>query len=140
MSNGKNIQNIKVAAGKRTYFIDVKKTREGILYLNISENKRLADKSYERHHVMIFEEHIQHIVEALMTALQHFPTYKKPEPKSKMEQTKGKFENSYKPWTEEEDLKLIQLFAEGKKPKELSQIFKRNIGAINSRIDKLKLK
>jgi hypothetical protein len=56
-----------------------------------------------------------------------------------MRQTKEKFDNSYKPWTDEDDTKLTQLFCEGKKTKELSEIFKRNIGAINSRVKKLDL-
>lgn len=140
MNNEKDLASIKVAAGKRTYFIDVKETREGAKYLKISESKRLEDGSYERHRVMIFEDDINGIVEALRTALKHFPTYKTPEVKSKMKQTKEKFENAYKPWTDEEDLQLTQLFCEGKLPKELSEIFKRNVGAINSRIEKLELK
>jgi hypothetical protein len=139
MSNEKDIESVKVSAGKRTYFLDVKLTREGAKYLKISESKRLEDGNYERHGVMFFEEDINEIVEALRTVLKHFPSIKKDE-KSKMEQTKEKFENAYKPWIEEEDLKLTKLFCEGKKPKDLSEIFKRNIGAINSRIEKLDLK
>lgn len=139
MTDDKDIQSIKVAAGKRTYFIDVKQTREGATYLKISESKRLDNGEYERHRIMIFEDDINNIVEALRTVLPHFKTYKKPVTKSKMEQTKEKFSNAYKPWTEEEDVNLTKLFCEGKKPKELSEIFQRNIGAINSRIDKLDL-
>ena len=95
---------------------------------------------------MVFEEDITKIAEALRTALQHFPSYKQPDKnlesdsKSKMELTKEKFENAYKSWTNEEDDLLTQLYIEGKTPKELSDVFKRNIGAINSRIEKLELK
>jgi hypothetical protein len=139
MTDDKDITSIKVAAGKRTYFLDVKQTREGATYLKLSESKRLDNGEYERHRVMIFEDDINKIVEALRTVLPHFKTYKKPETKSKMDETKEKFSNAYKPWTEEDDLKLIEHFCEGKKPKELSEIFQRNIGAINSRIKKLEL-
>lgn len=140
MSKDKEIESIKIAAGKRTYFVDVKETREGAKYLKISESKRLENGEYERHRIMVFEEDINNIVEALRTALQHFPTYKKPEQKSKMEQTKEKYANAYKSWTDEEDLKLTKLFCQGKKPKEISGILQRNTGAINSRIEKLELK
>lgn len=57
-----------------------------------------------------------------------------------METTKKRFQNAYKPWTETDDLKLTQLFYDGKKPKELSEIFQRNNGAITSRIKQLGLK
>ena len=49
-------------------------------------------------------------------------------------------ENAYEKWTIEDDEKLEILFCEGKKVKELSEIFKRNNGAIRSRIKKLELK
>ncbi|ASS50560.1 MAG: hypothetical protein A3D31_13430 [Candidatus Fluviicola riflensis] len=49
-------------------------------------------------------------------------------------------ENAYEKWTIEDDEKLETLFCEGKKVTELSEIFKRNDGAIRSRIKKLELK
>ena len=53
--------------------------------------------------------------------------------------TKKKHPNAYKPWGQEEDTLLTQLFCEGKKPTEISMIVKRNRGAIASRIAKLEL-
>lgn len=140
MTDGKEVKSIKVAAGKRTYFLDVKQTREGSTYLKLSESKRLDNGEYERHQVIIFEGDINNIVDALQIVLPYFESFKKPEIKSKMEQIKEKFSNAYKPWTEEDDFKLTELFCEGKKSKELSEIFQRNVGAINSRIEKLELK
>ena len=140
MSNDKDIESIKIVAGKRTYFVDVNETKEGAKYLKITETKRLDNREFERHRVMIFEEDINKIVNAFRTALQHFPNYVKPVQKSKMEMTKEKYANAYKPWIDEEDVKLIELFCQGKKPQEISEILQRNIGAINSRIEKLELK
>jgi hypothetical protein len=140
MSNVKVMESLKVAAGKRTYFLDVKLTREGAKYLKICESKRLENGEYERNQILIFEEDINNIVEALRIALPHFSTYKKPEQKSKMEQSKEKYANAYKPWSNEEDLRLTELFCLGKKPNEISEIMQRNPGAINSRIEKLQLK
>lgn len=140
MSDEKDILSLKVPAGKRTYFVYVKQTRSDAKYLKISEGKRLDNGEYWQRHIMVFEENINKMVEALQTALQQFPSYKKPETKSKMEQIREKYANAYKPWTNEEDLKLTKLFCQGKSPNELSEIFERNVGAINSRIEKLRLK
>ena len=49
------------------------------------------------------------------------------------------FPNAYKPWSQEDDDQLEQLFCEGKTAKELSDIFQRKQGAICSRLKKLKL-
>jgi len=48
--------------------------------------------------------------------------------------------NAYQRWTKEDDYRLEILFCEGKTVKELSSIFGRNNGAIESRIDKLELR
>ena len=43
---------------------------------------------------------------------------------------------AYMPWEKEEDEKLKLLFCDGETSKELSQLFHRNVGVINSRIKK----
>ena len=48
--------------------------------------------------------------------------------------------DAYKKWTLEEDSHLEALFYEGKKINEISEILKRNNGAISSRLKKLELK
>src|ERR1044072_709857 len=90
----------------------------------INESKRLKDGSYERHQLMFFEEDIDHLAEAMRAALQYFPTFRKPEQRNRMAETKEKFENTYKPWTDADDLQLTQWFCEGKTSKELSELFK----------------
>lgn len=57
-----------------------------------------------------------------------------------IEEKKKEFKNAYEPWTKEDDNKLKQLFFEGKNTKEISEIFKRTKGAVNSRIKKLGLR
>lgn len=48
--------------------------------------------------------------------------------------------NAYEKWTNEDDEKLEVLYCEGKTVSELSELFKRNQGAILARIKKLELK
>ena len=56
---------------------------------------------------------------------------------SYMEQQKAIYANAYEPWTDADDQKLLQLYSEGKTISELMRIFKRNEGAVRSRIRKL---
>lgn len=140
MNEHNKIESVIVSAGKRNYFIDVKESRENAKYLKISESKRNEKVDYERRQIIIFEEDINKVAEAISQLLVHFPCYKKPETRIKRETTKEQFQNAYKPWAKTDDLKLTQLFCEGKKSKELSEIFQRNTGAITSRIKQLGLK
>ena len=56
---------------------------------------------------------------------------------SYMDKQKQLYANAYAPWTEEDDKRLKQLYAEGKSIEELMEIFRRNSGAIRSRLKKL---
>ena len=61
-------------------------------------------------------------------------------PKEKAYTLDGKrkqFSNAYKPWSTDDDKLLVALLDENRSIKELMSIFKRNEGAIRSRIQKL---
>lgn len=54
-----------------------------------------------------------------------------------MEEKRKEHSNAYKPWTQEDDEQLMQLYASGQTIDELSEVFKRAKGAISSRLRKL---
>mgnify|MGYP003305441671 CR=1 FL=1 len=55
------------------------------------------------------------------------------------EATRIKYPNYLKPWTVSDDMELERLWCEGVSEMELAGVFKRNVGAINARIEKLEL-
>ncbi len=59
-----------VKAGKRTYFFDVKKSRNEELYLTITESKRKTDPEtgnffYEKHKIFLYKEDFEKFKNAL---------------------------------------------------------------------------
>lgn len=61
-----------VSAGKRIYYIDVKKSRQGSLYLTITESKRVltndsdqAAVHYEKHKVFLLKNDFDKFLDAL---------------------------------------------------------------------------
>lgn len=58
-----------VKAGKRTYFFDVKATRNNDYYLTITESKKKFDKdgnaSYEKHKIFLYKEDFEKFSEGL---------------------------------------------------------------------------
>jgi len=139
--NDKEIYSDKITKGNRTYFFDIKKSEKGDLYLKISESKKTG-VGFEHHRLIVFDEDLKDFVETLKKSLTKFKELKEPkEGKAySVEKIREKHQQAYLPWTTEDDNKLELLFCEGKKTKELAEIFGRNIGAINSRINKLELK
>jgi hypothetical protein len=141
--NKNEIYTDKLTKGKRTYFFDISKSEQGDLYLKVSESKK-TENGFEHHRLIVFEEDIKDFGEVFQKTLTKFKELKEPK------QTEGKaysvekireaHKQAYLPWTPEDDSKLELLFCEGKKVKELAQIFGRNDGAISSRIKKLELK
>ena len=137
------IYSDKITKGTRTYFFDIKKSENGDLYLKISESKKTSD-GFEHQRLMVFEEDLKDFVETLKKSLTKFKELKEPKQTDSkaysVQKIRETHQQAYLPWTTEDDNKLELLFCEGKKVKELAEIFGRNVGAINSRIKKLELK
>lgn len=63
---------LRVPAGKRTYFFDVKNTRSGDdFFLTITESKRVGESDYQKHKIYLYKEDFGKFVEALHEALDH---------------------------------------------------------------------
>ncbi|MDR3189369.1 MAG: PUR family DNA/RNA-binding protein [Prevotellaceae bacterium] len=64
-----------VKAGKRTYFFDVKATRDGEQYLTITESKRKIDRdgsfSYEKHKIFLYREDFDKFLAGMHEALDY---------------------------------------------------------------------
>ena len=91
---------------------------------------------------MISDEDLEDFVAALKKSLTKFKELKEPKDGKtySVEKIREMHQQAYLPWTAEDDNKIELLFCEGKKAKELAEIFGQNVGAINSRIKKLELK
>lgn len=129
----------KVAAGSRTYFIDIKESNEGVRYLVISESRR-TDETFEHERVMIFEENFLAFANALDAAFEFLGVRSKVarEPAS-LEEIRKLYPRAYEKWTEEEDERLRGLFNQGMKLKAIARDLQRQPGAISSRLVKLGL-
>lgn len=58
---------------------------------------------------------------------------------SYMRKVRDKYPNAYKPWREEDDNLLAELYGEGRTVEDMTYIFQRNKGGITSRLNKLGL-
>ena len=66
-----------IKAGKRIYYLDVKRTRNDELYLCLTESKKKVsgnpespDVSYEKHKIFIYQEDLAKFTEALFDVIQ----------------------------------------------------------------------
>jgi hypothetical protein len=141
--NKNEIYTDKLTKGKRTYFFDINTSEQGDLYLKVSESKKTED-GFEHHRLIVFEEDFKDFADIFQKALIKFKELKESKQTDRkaysVEKIREKHKHAYLPWTPEDDNQLELLFCEGKKVKELAQIFGRNDGAISSRIKKLQLK
>lgn len=63
-----------IKAGKRIYYIDVKKDRNADLFICVTESKRMAGEpeetpTFEKHKVFIYKEDFNHFLESLQDAV-----------------------------------------------------------------------
>ncbi len=77
------IYSVSIRAGKRTYFFDVKETRQGDFYLTITESKKVFDKDgnshFEKHKVFLYKEDFEKFINGYDDAVgyirEHRPEY-----------------------------------------------------------------
>jgi hypothetical protein len=81
-----------VKAGKRTYFLDVKSTRDEDYYLTITESKRHVDDTgrftYEKHKIFLYKEDFAKFVDGVQECVEYVRAHV-PEivPRAEMEST-----------------------------------------------------
>ena len=81
---GNNLESVytsKVKAGKRrTYFFDVRSTKQGDYFVTITESKRRFDKpGYDSHKIFLYKEDFTKFGEALQETLKHIKTELNPD-------------------------------------------------------------
>ena len=69
--HNKTLHTEKIAAESRTYFFDVKESRDGTRYLCITET-RSTGSEHERHRVMVFQEHMEAFHDGYLKAAELF--------------------------------------------------------------------
>lgn len=78
-NNDKRMESVyskRIRAGKRrTYFFDVRSTRNQDYYLTITESrKRFNDNGYDRHKIFLYKEDFNKFIKALGEAVDHVKT------------------------------------------------------------------
>jgi len=72
--SGDDVYSKPVRAGKRTYFFDVKATKNNDYYLTITESKRRIEKDgrfvYDKHKVFLYKEDFEKFSEGLEEVIQ----------------------------------------------------------------------
>ena len=76
MFDDKEIESLKVSAGRRLYFIDVKEAKDGSRILKLTEGKKMEDGSFDRHRILIYQEDVHKVIEAIKSVMHHFPEEK----------------------------------------------------------------
>lgn len=66
-----------VMTDKRTYFFNVKEDRTKSHFLNIVENKKMPNGTYDRHSIMVYEEDIENFMRELNRAFKVFKKEKR---------------------------------------------------------------
>lgn len=70
------VRSIKIRAGRRrTYFLDIRKTRGEDFYITLTESTRRFDgDGYERHKIYLYKEDFNRFLEGLGEAVQYVKT------------------------------------------------------------------
>src|ERR1700675_1313005 len=146
------ISSVKLSAGNRTYFLDMENHGGIGLCLVISESRRLAENKFERHRIIVDQDHLNAFVLSLGKVLQKAG---RPDrfgaggtdkvvvegemPGGSFAAIRKSYPRAYMPWSSTDDEQLKDAYKRCKEPRILADTFGRNLGAIQSRLRKLGL-
>jgi hypothetical protein len=68
--NQNELHSVKIRAGSRTYFLNVKEDKNGNLYLVLKESKLTQDGPNEAHRIMVFEDDFQKFITGMRDVLE----------------------------------------------------------------------
>ncbi len=135
MRDKRELFSQKVRAESRTYFLDVKETRNGSKYLVISESRERGGNQ-ERNRVWVFEEHLEPFYAALGQVVEFLGL--NPEASTNEgDEGQGEYSRSHKQWTREEDKALSLKYDEGLTIAALATLLKREPSIIRTRLREL---
>jgi hypothetical protein len=69
------VHSFRLKAGRRrTYFFDVRTTKQNDYYITITESKKRQDDSYEKHKIFLYKEDFMKFMAALNDSVNHIKT------------------------------------------------------------------
>jgi len=129
------IMSVRVEAGSRTLYVDLKQNQDGSRFLSISEVNREGDA---RSRILIDEQYVPELFRALGAVL-HFLAPDKTPKAYTVEERRRSHPHAYEAWTEEEDERLRAECAQGLAVHQLAQAHGRTPIAIRARLERLGL-
>jgi hypothetical protein len=69
MGSRGEIFSVRAAAGRRTYFFNVKENRHGDVFLNLVESKKNGESDFERHSIIVFQEDLENFLSGFNQAV-----------------------------------------------------------------------
>ncbi len=93
-----DIYSKSIRAGKRTYFFDVKATKNNEYYLTITESKKITDQEgqffFEKHKIFLYKEDFEKFVDGMNETIEFINACSKEIPVSSMNKVGNfQFEN-----------------------------------------------
>ena len=67
-NGGKELFKRMVKAGRRTYFISVKESKNNKKYITLTESKLVEKNKFDRSNIFVFPERMEELVEAMREA------------------------------------------------------------------------
>ena len=129
----------KVVTGNKTYFLDLKKAKNGRDYLVITQQKR-TEGQRERIKMILFEDELKKFGKAFSNLMSNIDSSFKNNKRitnEEIEEIRKIYPRAYEPWTREDDDELRIMALDGSTIEKMASFFQRKESAVQSRMIKL---
>jgi len=128
-----------IIGSRKTIFLDLKKTKNGINYLAVTQSLINKDGTNDRSTIVFFESDLAAFAKAFSKMCVNFYAKDFQRTSNKRMSLIKEHKKAYGRWSEEEDSELEKLFTAGCGVKDLVKKMGRSEGGIRSRLEKIGL-
>ncbi|NLP06298.1 hypothetical protein GX411_10165 [Candidatus Fermentibacteria bacterium] len=129
----------RVSGRNVTYFIEVRESSSGRVYLSLSEGRPAGGGAWEHQRITVFPDSAIPLRKAVSGAMKVLAAEAAARRQTDLEELHRSLHRAFERWTDEEDEKLRSAFAGGLPRQELEAVMGRSRRAVDMRLVKLGL-
>ena len=125
----------RVTSGRSGYFLDVRETGRGRVFLSMAQSRQVEDGAWKHDRIVVFESGLEQFRKALQSALEVIDRESGDRRRAELEEIHRLHPKAFEKWSPEDDAELRRLAGEGRDPSSIAEALGRTERAVRMRLE-----
>ena len=134
-SANQTIWSERVTSGRSGYFLDVRETGKGRVFLSMAQSRQVTEGSWKHDRIVVFESGLDQFRKALLSALKVMDRESGDRRRVELDEIHRHHPKAFEKWTPEDDAELRRLAGGGGTPASIAEALGRTERAVRMRLE-----